>query len=580
MALMQGFCTPQSADPGQSIYFRASTTAPSYQVTILRTRNAPVGSVGPEQIRLGQELTEEGVDNPRVLINAVLQEHNPFYVDGRLCQGHPPDQDCFDWPVAFELEITDEWKSGMYAAKCVDSDRSVFYIVFVVNPNPGRRNKILVLANANTWNAYNDMGGYSRYEIPAPEGTPRDQPYRFSYNRPNPQLYNPSIPDGDQSPLSNRGYNNVPFQSRHLARGEMWFLNWLQAAGYSFDLTTDLDWHFGVADVNAYRAVILHTHPEYWSIPMMNNLDTYLHQGGTLLYLGGNGLYDAVDIDIDAKTGDLKMTVFGAGVLIADRGRLFRNIGMPESRILGVRYVEPGTGDDEAGPYTVKDAAHRFFDGVQSAGGTTVQNGDLIGTAGWCIPVGGEGLDRGAASGWEIDTWDPANPPDLADGEKMHILASDGSAYSLHPGGADLITYRHRGGGFVLSAGSIRFAGSVVVNEAVGRIVTNALDEATRQVPRSGVWLGWKGKGSDPRLFYNAGADSAYWSDQFQVGGGTSDGPALAAFNGRLYLAWKGVGDDPRIFYNSSPDGQQWTDQFQVGGGTSHAPALAPFQVG
>src|SRR5215831_21199367 len=38
--------------------------------------------------------------------------------------------------------------------------------------------------------------------------------------------------------------------------------------------------------------------------------------------------------------------------------------------------------------------------------------------------------------------------------------------------------------------------------------------------------------------------------------------------------AWKGVGNDPRMFFSSTRDGVNWTDQKQVGGGTSNGPAL------
>jgi hypothetical protein len=61
------------------------------------------------------------------------------------------------------------------------------------------------------------------------------------------------------------------------------------------------------------------------------------------------------------------------------------------------------------------------------------------------------------------------------------------------------------------------------------------------------------------------------------VGGGTSNGPSLAVFNGRLYAAWKGVDGDSRMFY-SSFDGNQWSpEQPGVGGGTSNGPCLAVF---
>src|SRR5690348_13673144 len=157
MALMQGFCTPQSADPGQTIDFRTSTTASTYQVTILRTRNQRVELVGPPDIQAGRELVEGSVPSLHAHLKGIPVMHNPFGAVGHVQPSHPPNESCLDWKVAFSLDITDDWRSGMYAAKCVDADGSTFYIMFVVNPNPNRRNPILVLANVNTWNSYNDM---------------------------------------------------------------------------------------------------------------------------------------------------------------------------------------------------------------------------------------------------------------------------------------------------------------------------------------------------------------------------------------------------------------------------------------
>jgi hypothetical protein len=68
------------------------------------------------------------------------------------------------------------------------------------------------------------------------------------------------------------------------------------------------------------------------------------------------------------------------------------------------------------------------------------------------------------------------------------------------------------------------------------------------------------------------------WSEQQPgIGGGTSDSPALASYDGKLYAAWKGVGDDARMFF-SSFDGSQWSPQQPgIGGGTSSSPSLARF---
>jgi hypothetical protein len=106
-------------------------------------------------------------------------------------------------------------------------------------------------------------------------------------------------------------------------------------------------------------------------------------------------------------------------------------------------------------------------------------------------------------------------------------------------------------------------------------------DTVLLRVGRDGVVAGWKGAGDDGRLFFNSSGDGQNFTEQQVIPGtgGTSHGPALAAWNDRLYVAWKGAGDDGRLFFNSSADGQNFTEQQVIPGtgGTSHGPALALF---
>jgi hypothetical protein len=455
MALMQGFCAPLNADPGQRIEFRTSTTADSYTVTFLRFRNANPDEVEAEDIWNGRELIEEPL-------------RDSFVLPGLNQRPHAPDESCVDWPRVFMLDVPEDWTSGMYAAKCVDDEGALFYIFFIVNPHPDRRKKILVLSNTNTWNAYNDMGGYSRYETSSQSRAPGAASYNFTYYRPNANLFDPSVHDGEQSPLSpwRAAEWNVPYQSKHLARAEMWFLNWLEGH-HEFDLTTDLDWHFGVADVASYKLVILHTHPEYWTQEMVDNLQAYLDAGGNLIYLGGNGIYEKVDLTL--TDDDLFMTVFGD-----DQHRepsLFRNIGRPESLILGIKYGPFNR--DAANPYIVFDdrtgELHPFLQNLIKPDGTLLVVGDSVGEVGWNIPLFADSLEHGAASGIEMDVIDNNSKPD---GLRTLGIAKDGNSHMTY--------YDHQGGGFVFSIGSVRVCGSLAIDGVLQQIVLRAIDTALK----------------------------------------------------------------------------------------------------
>ena len=49
--------------------------------------------------------------------------------------------------------------------------------------------------------------------------------------------------------------------------------------------------------LSGYAALIMSTHPEYWSTEMYDALEKYLGEEGNLVYLGGNGIYWRVTID-------------------------------------------------------------------------------------------------------------------------------------------------------------------------------------------------------------------------------------------------------------------------------------------
>jgi hypothetical protein len=99
-----------------------------------------------------------------------------------------------------------DWPSGVYTARCVDADAFTHDIVFVVKPADGHRGDFAVLANVNTWNAYNAWGGRSQYTTP--NGA------TLTFERPNPSA---SIV-----------YSN---DINHLARAEGWVLGWLENSG-------------------------------------------------------------------------------------------------------------------------------------------------------------------------------------------------------------------------------------------------------------------------------------------------------------------------------------------------------------
>ena len=75
-------------------------------------------------------------------------------------------------------------------------------------------------------------------------------------------------------------------------------IDWLDVKQFDVDFFTDEDLHFeGAAALTPYKVVMTATHPEYYSIEMLNGLRSYLNSGGRLMYLGGNGFYWVTPMD-------------------------------------------------------------------------------------------------------------------------------------------------------------------------------------------------------------------------------------------------------------------------------------------
>jgi hypothetical protein len=95
--------------------------------------------------------------------------------------------------------------------------------------------------------------------------------------------------------------------------------------------------------------------------------------------------------------------------------------------------------------------------------------------------------------------------------------------------------------------------------------------------------VAWRGFGNDEGLYYSVNTasdgsfDIASWGPPTQIPGvGSSWGPSLCEFNGRLYAAWKGTAGN--ALWYSSFDGSSWAPQALIPWvGSSVGPSLAVF---
>ena len=481
LGVVEGYSLHQSITPGEALDFYAAVSDESFQVEYLRLNNSFDAQGRPIDGQYGQVMYVDPVVYPGIMRDEPLDGYRGAGWEVQVGGGTRPGD--------FRLTDTSLWKSGVYAAHLTTNEGREAYIAFVVRPAvTAKHANYAMIVNTNTWNAYNGWGGLSQYSLGYDAAPLSLGNVPLSFRRPN----------ADASPIG----------SSHLLQGEMWVQSWMEAEGYQLDYYTDYDLHQGVNGINftaggvlRYDAVILSTHPEYYSVAAKSHLQAYVDgnalRGGSLIYLGGNGVFQAVYYN-DADPTLMEVRHYGR----TRRENWFRNLSTNpltpgergERHLLGVASQwDPGTGPDGSGPFRVTEAGvnHPFFDGTV----ITFDGVDLV--------VGEHQGPNGFASGWETDQATDSNQgalpfplsesflgnggspnprPNiqiLAQGKVLHRdqialvdyqEGSDMTYYNTHPMGV--------GGGFVFSVGSITFGGSLLVDFNLQRIVRNALDTA------------------------------------------------------------------------------------------------------
>lgn len=75
----------------------------------------------------------------------------------------------------------------------------------------------------------------------------------------------------------------------------------------------------------------------------------------------------------------------------------------------------------------------------------------------------------------------------------------------------------------------------------------------------NGLYMAWKGKGDDQRIFSSYFGANHVWTPQREQDGGTSVGPSLFLDPSEgILMLWKGKYDDQRIFKEWYPAGNEW----------------------
>jgi N,N-dimethylformamidase len=405
---------------------------------------------------------------------------------------HDDDLEDARWDVGFELVIPEgpegpqAMKSGLYAAR-LRTGPYEDYVPFVVRPKHGApTSKIALLIPTFSYLAY------------AGTGTSAIRPLSL-YSRHS---------DGSGVCYSSRLRPITNMRPKIDSRNPWQFMadthlvDWLEVKGFEVDFLTDEDLHFeGAQALTPYRVVLTGTHPEYYSLPMLEGLRSYLDSGGRLMYMGGNGFYWVTPMDPSGRYVEVRRrdgTEHWQGApgehhhsLTGEPGGLWRFRGMAPQQFFGVGFTAQGF--DRNSPYrrmpgSFDPRARFIFEGIGED--------ELIGNGPSLV------LSFGAA-GSELDRADFAlgTPPHtlvLASSfghsdEYRHVVEQTNTANWARTGGtenplvrADMVYLEYPKGGGVFSTSSIAWCGSLSFNNYtnnVSRITENVLRRFASEEP-------------------------------------------------------------------------------------------------
>ena len=272
------------------------------------------------------------------------------------------------WPVAFKMPIPAEWKSGYYHVTLRVADGGGKFVnrgprtaesscLFVLRPTtPGATSKVLLQLSTNTYNAYNNWGGYSLY---AYNGHANVQGHRISFLRPPTSQY----------------WN-----------WEQPLVAWCESNGIELEYSANLDLEQRPEELKAYRLVLSVGHDEYWSSPMRDNLEAFITSGGNVAFFSGNTCcWQVRSEDSGSSLTCWKQRFVMDPVYTSTDHRLLSTlwshhlVNRPENQLTGVGFLfggyhrSHGQFMDGKGSYTVHQPDHWLFSG------TGLKQGDEFG---------------------------------------------------------------------------------------------------------------------------------------------------------------------------------------------------------
>jgi hypothetical protein len=386
---------------GRPLDGRAPTTAeltPSVEAAFMRESYAPGATArlvlsnagrgirlqilrsGPERVVTRSDLTMNGVPvSPRRSIGASSGRR---IVDVRI----------------------GEWPSGLYFARLRAGDGRVGFAPFVVGPRRLGAQRVAVVMPTLTWQAYN---------LRDEDGNGVGDSWYAHWKTKTARLGRPYLSRG------------VPYNFR---RYDLPFLTWLARTQKRVDVLAQSDLEAAPSSRSlaaAYDLIVFAGHHEYVTRREYDLVEGFRDLGGNLAFLSANNYF----WEVVRRGGSITKT------------RLWRDLGRPESRLIGVQYLANGKAPRQ--PWIVRRA----------------------GADSWIFAGLREGSSF-ARGGVEIDGLASTSP------RGVRVLAEIPNLFG--PGATAQMTYYEApSGARVFAAGAFYFTRMINFDPVVARIVEN-----------------------------------------------------------------------------------------------------------
>jgi N,N-dimethylformamidase len=402
-------------------------------------------------------------------------------------------QDC-GWSTDITYTVDPNLRSGIYALRLRQGSEEEYLPFFVAAPRAKPQSDVAFLVPTHTYVAYGNMrvmGTHEALSEARRQSNLSDEAFATTLmTGPGTEQYvrqtdeNPELGlstydhhrDGSAVQVSSwlRPLLNVrPKTILWTFAADLLITDWLETGNVTFDvITDDLVNAEGPALLRNYRVVITGNHPEYITSVQREAVESYLRDGGRLIYMGGNGFYSRTAVS-EALPGAIEIRrtrgvtqtcrgEIGEDYLAftGELGGIWRDIGRPPQRLVGVGFIAQGS---RGAPYRLAPGAPQSRAAFALAG----ISGGLIGE---------HGCFEGGAAGQEIDQMSaaygtPSHAIRLASSEGHtadmvyvleemvgDILKPEHFHSRVH---ADMMFFETPNGGAVFSVGSMAWCGSL-----------------------------------------------------------------------------------------------------------------------